>query len=190
MAAGSGWSEQPASGRPGHPVTGRAAPGRPLSRRTKILLLVVAAGTVAVYVWAFTLSTTKDRPDQLDTPTVSAAAGTACARLRSGLNALPPLPAAATTADRQGRISQQNGQVTDMVAAVRAVGQPALDKDVPATTWLRDWEALAAARSAYAAAGATGPFVPPTADGRPLPDRMGRIGVAACAVPPALLAAP
>lgn len=186
-AVGGGASRRPA---PPDRAAGRAAPGRPLSRRTKLLLLVVAAATVAVYVWSFTLSTTKDRPDQLDTKTVSTAAGAACARLRTGIAGLPALPPGAPTAERQERIREQNGQIDGLVAAVRAVGQPALDKDVPATAWLADWEALAAARSAYAAAGAAGPFSPPATEGRTLPDRMGRIGVAACTVPAALLASP
>lgn len=158
--------------------------------RTKVLLLLVAAFTVGVYVWSFALSTTKDRPDELDTAPVKTAAATACDRLRSGLAALPALPAGAPAADRTARVEEQDRQIAQLVTAVRAVGRRDLDRDLPATAWLADWEALASARQAYGAAGASGPFTPPIADGKPLPERMGRIGVPSCAVPAALLAPP
>ncbi len=160
------------------------------STRTALLLGVVAVATVGVYVTAFALDTTKDRPDTLDVEPVRGAASTACARLRADLDALPPLAPGASQPERLERLAVQNRSVRDLVTSVRAVGESALRKDVPAEQWLSDWTALADARLAYAAAGATGPFAPPVQDGRPITDRMGMVGVATCAVPQALTVAP
>lgn len=160
------------------------------TRRTGLLLAGVAAATIGVYVLAFVLSTTSDRQDTLDVGPVPAAASRACAELRVDLDALPPLGAGAPLADRLTRLAVQEEQVRELVAQVRTVGEPALRADVPAEQWLGDWEALAQARRAYAEAGAAGPFTPPVADGRPLPDRMGRVGLPACTVPPSLTTAP
>lgn len=158
--------------------------------RTAVLLTVVAAATVGVYVAAFSLSTTKDRPDTLDVQPVKGVAATACTRLRSDLDALPRLPPGAPLQDRLDRLAVQDHAIQALVTKVRAVGEPALRKDVPAEQWLADWTTLADARRSYAEAGATGPFVPPAADGHPLSQRMSAVGLAACAVPDALTVAP
>jgi len=160
------------------------------STRTALLLGVVAVATVGVYVTAFALDTTRDRPDTLDVGPVPGAAASACARLRVSLDALPPLAPGSPQADRLARLAVQDRAVRDLVTSVRAVGEPALLKDVPSEQWLSDWTALADARLAYTAAGATGPFSPPMQDGRPVTDRMGMVGVSACSVPQALTVAP
>lgn len=157
---------------------------------TTALLVLVGVATVGVYVSFFLLDTAKDRPDTLDVDPVRSVASTACTRLRADLDALPALPPTATTQERLDRLAVQDAAVRGLVQEVRAVGEPALRADVPAEQWLADWTTVADARRAYAEAGATGSFTAPSADGRPLADRMGRVGVPACAVPVALTVAP
>ncbi len=160
-------------------------------RRAAVVTVLALLAVVAVYVTAFVLDTTKDRPDTLDVEPVRSTAAAACTRLRTDLDALPPLATDAPAAARQERLAVQDRAITALVAQVRAVGRAALDADVPAEQWLGDWQALAAARQAYAAGGATGPFTPPLDDqGRPVTDRMGRVGVDACVVPRSLTLAP
>lgn len=160
------------------------------STRTAVLLVGVAVATVGVYVAMFSLDTTKDRPDTLDVAPVPGVAAAACSRLHTTLDPLPRLGPAAPLPARLDRLAVQDAAVRALVTQVRAVGAPALRKDVPAEQWLADWTTLADARKAYAAAGATGAFVPPAADGHPLTERMGAVGVSACTVPDALSAAP
>lgn len=159
-------------------------------RRTTVLVLVAAAATVGIYGSAFALSTTDDRPDHLDVDPVSSTASAACASLRADLDALPPLAPGAPPAERLDRLAVQDRAVRALVTTVRGVGQEALDADAPAEDWLADWERLAAARRAYAEAGAQGPFSQPVVDGRPLSDRMSGVGLDACRVPASLTAAP
>ena len=159
-------------------------------RRTALLLVAVGAATIGVYVVAFTLDTTRDRPDTLDVQPVKGVAQAACARLRTELDALSPLPAGTTLAQRQDRLAVQDRAVRALVTEVRAVGEPAQRKDVPAQTWLADWLTLADARQAYGAAGADGEFVPPSADGHPISERMSAVGIDTCVVPDALTVAP
>ena len=160
------------------------------SRRTALLLVAAAVATVGVYVAMFSLSTTDDRPDTLDVGPVPAAASSACARLRADLDALPPLAGDAPAAVRAERLLAQDRAVRLLVEQVRAVGPQALAADEPAVQWLSDWEALAQAQRTHATSGAGGPFTPPVQDGRPISDRMGRVGVPACVVPRALVVAP
>ena len=154
--------------------------------------LVVLAGvaTVGSYVGMVVLSTTRDRVDHLDVEPVKSVAAAACTELRTAVDALPPLPPTASAAERQARVAEQGRLVDRLVQQVRAVGPEALAEDVPAEEWLGDWAALQAARQSWADDGATGPLAVPVADGRPLPDRMGRVGVAACLVPTPLTTAP
>ena len=156
--------------------------------RTKVLLLGTGVFTIAVYVTAFALSTTKDRPDEFDSEALERATSSACASLRVDVDALPPLPAGAPEQARLGRLEEQDRLVRRFVAQVEAVGPAALDADVPGREWLGDWDRLADARQAYAAQGATGPFVVPMADGEPITRRMARVGVPACVVPNGLTA--
>jgi len=158
--------------------------------RTKALLVLVAAGTIAVYATAFALSTTNDRPDQIDTDAVVQVATDACIRLRLGVDSLPPPAPQAPLAARRDRVAEQSRLVARLVADVRAVGRPALDADVPTEQWLGDWTALAQAREAYVDGGAVGTFSVPVQDGRPISDRMDAIGVDACRVPDGLKASP
>ncbi len=160
------------------------------SRTSTLLLVAVGIATVGAYVTMFLLDTTRDRPDTLDLEPTRDAASVACTTLRTGLDNLPVLAPTASQADRLARLQVQQDAVAELVRTVRAVGPDALARDVPAEQWLADWAALAQAREAYAAAGATGPFSPPVADGRPISDRMTRIGVPACVVPQSLLVAP
>lgn len=157
---------------------------------TAVLLGLVAAATVGTYVFAFTLDTTKDRPDTLDVEPTKGVATSACNALQVGVSALPPLPDGAPAPARLERLAQQDALMRTLVSTVRAVGDEALGKDVPAREWLADWTALADARSAYAAAGATGTFTVPQEDGRAITERMDRIGIASCAVPSALTGTP
>lgn len=154
--------------------------------------LVVLAGvaTVGAYVGMFLLSTSRDRVDHLDVEPVRSTAAAACTQLRTDVDALPPLPPTASTPERQARVAEQGRIVDRLVEQVRAVGPAALAADVPAEEWLGDWVALRDARQEWADAGATGPVPAPQADGRPLTDRMGRVGVAPCLVPTGLTTAP
>ncbi|HEU0102123.1 MAG TPA: hypothetical protein VFR07_07345 [Mycobacteriales bacterium] len=160
------------------------------SARNTVLLLAAAAGTVAVYVSIFFIDTTRDNRATLDNEPVKGVATKACTALRLELDALPPLPADATEQQRQDRIAAQDRAVRTLIGTVQAVGEPALRKDVPAAEWLADWATLADARQAYAAAGAAGPFSVPVAEGRPLSDRMGAVGLPGCLVPVSLTTAP
>ena len=160
------------------------------STRSRLLLVLVAVATVGAYVVMFVLSTTSDAPDRLDVDPVPGAASRACTQLRADLDALPPLPAGATQSERQERLRVEDAAVRRLVDDVRRLGEPALRADLPAEDWLSDWTTLADARDAYAASGATGPFTPPLVEGRPVNERMGRIGLDACVVPTALTTAP
>lgn len=158
--------------------------------RTRLLLLLAGAATLAVYGAAFVLSTTRDRPDQIDTQAVERVATDACVRLRVAVDALPPLPAGADLAARGARVGEQQQLVQRLVSDVEAVGPAALDEDVPAREWLGDWQVLVQARRAYLDAGGTGPWSVPVLDGRVVSERMDGIGVDACKVPDGLKAAP
>jgi len=160
------------------------------STRTAVLLVGVAVATVGVYAAMFSLDTTKDRPDTLDVQPVKGVAAAACTRLHTTLDPLPRLAAAAPLQARLDRLAVQDAAVRALVTQVREVGEPALRKDVPAEQWLSDWTTLADVRRAYAAGGATGVFVSPSADGHALTERMGAVGISACKVPDALSAAP
>ncbi len=156
-------------------------------RTTALALVVVGVLTVAVYVVSFLLLTTDDRPDQLDTEPVVDVASQACSDLRVDVDALAPLPASATAAQREARVREQDRLVTRFLDQVRAVGDEALDADEPSREWLADWELLAQARRAVLAGGT---FVEPVLDGIPVSDRMERIGVEACRVPQGLTTPP
>lgn len=160
------------------------------STRTALLLVGVAIATVGAYAAMFSLDTTKDRPDTFDVPPVPAVVEAACTRLHTALDPLPRLGPSAPLQARLDRLALQDSAVRALIAQVRTVGEPALRKDVPAEQWLADWATLADARKAYGAAGASGAFVPPAADGHPLTERMGAVGISACRVPDALSAAP
>lgn len=160
------------------------------SRRTTVVLLVAGLATAGVYVAGFAFDTTRDRPDTLDVQPTKDVATQACTRMRLELDALPPLPAGASQQERRDRLAVQDRAVRELVDSVRALGEPVLRKDVPADAWLADWTLLADARTAYAAAGAQGPFVLPSPDGHPVTQRMNAIGVAPCVVPVPLTRAP
>ena len=87
-------------------------------------------------------------------------------------------------------MAEQGRLVERLVQQVRAVGPEALAADVPAEEWLGDWATLQSARQAWADAGATGSAPVPQADGRPLSDRMGMVGLDACLVPVPLTTTP
>lgn len=158
--------------------------------RTKVLLLGAAAATVGVYVGAFLLFTTDDRPDQIDTAAVEQVATDACIRLRVAVDAAPPLAAGAPLDARQARVGEQEQLVARLVSDVQSVGPQALDEDVPAREWLADWQVLVQARRAFLDAGGAGGWALPVLDGRVVSERMDGIGVDACRVPDALKAAP
>ena len=158
--------------------------------RTALLLVVVTVGTLGVYVGIFVIDTTKDRKDTLDVQPVKGVASKACTELRLDLDGLPPLPPDAAQQQRLDRIAAQDRAVRTLISTVRAVGERDLHKDVPSEQWLADWATLADARAAYAAAGATGPFTQPFADGHPLTERMSAVGLPACVVPVSLTIAP
>lgn len=164
--------------------------GRMPSRVVKVLVVLTGFATVGAYASMLLLSTTQDRPDHLDVEPVKGVAAAACTELRTAVDALPPLAPTASAADRRVRVEEQGRLVGRLVEQVRAVGPEALARDVPVQEWLGDWATLGSVRQAWAEAGATGPVPVPVAEGRPLADRMGRVGVASCRVPTALTTAP
>lgn len=159
------------------------------SVRTALLLTAVTIGTLGVYVGIFVIDTTRDNPATLDVSPVKGVAANACTQLRLELDALPPLPDDATAQQRRDRVAAQDAPVRTLISTVRALGPAALAKDVPAQEWLTDWATVADARQAWAAAGATGPFTAPAADGHPLAQRMGD-ALGDCVVPVQLTTAP
>ena len=152
----------------------------------KVLIVLAAAGTVAVYGGSVLLSATGDRQDTLDQRPVRDRASAACTALRLDVDAQQPLPEGAAPDARRARLAEQDRLVGRLVADVRGLGPAVLATDVPAEQWLADWEQLAAARRAYAAAGGRGEFALPVEDGRPITDRMDQVGVPACVVPTGL----
>lgn len=159
------------------------------SWKTAALLVAVSIGTVGVYVGIFVIDTTKDNPATLDNQPTKGVAARACTTLRLDLDGLPALPATASPQQRAARVATENQAVDRLVSTVRALGEATLRKDVPADQWLGDWTTLAAARTAYAAAGSVGPFTPPIVDGHPLTERMGN-ALPDCVVPVSLTVAP
>ena len=159
-----------------------------MSFRFRATLVAVVAFTAAVYGGSLALSLTRDAPSTFDTDAVRGRAATACTALRTGIDALPPLAADAGPAQRSARLGEQERLVARLVADVRALGSEVLAADEPAEQWLRDWEALVAARRAQLSAG--GAFAVPQENGRPLTSRMSEVGVPACRVPTPLTVAP
>ena len=160
------------------------------STLNKVLIVVAAVGTLGVYGGSVVLASTGDAQDTLDDRPVRDRASAACTALRLDVDAEPPLPPSATREARLARLAEQDRLIARLVADVRGLGQPALAEDVPAEQWLADWEQLAAARRAYAQAGAQGGFTVPVENGQPLTYRMDRIGVPACLVPTGLTIGP
>jgi hypothetical protein len=156
---------------------------------TAVLLGAVAAATVAIYAGSVFL-TTRDQETRLDSDTVTAAAKSACTSLRTDLEAMPVLPPGSAPPVRQERLVAQAARVREFVAAVEAVGGKALDADRPSRAWLADWEALAAAREAYARDEPTAAFQVPLVAGEPLTRRMSEVGLPECVVPEVLSATP
>lgn len=154
------------------------------------MLLLTMVGVLAVYLASFLLSTTSDRPDQLDSEALREVAAPACRALRTELNALPTLPSDATLEQRRDRVAEQEQLVGHFVEQIRLVGDAALDDDQPARAWLKDWETLVQIRQDYAGAGFVGEFIIPIEDGQPITRRMTDIGVDACQVPQGLIDAP
>lgn len=161
----------------------------PVRNRTRALLLVALAVTIAVYVTAFLISTTRDRPDQIDTEALVDVVNAACIDLRTEVDAQPALPPGAGPKARRERVDEQGRVIAAFLDQVRTAGEPVLDADVPARAWLADWEALQTARETWAER-ATGAFTVPVVDERALDSRIESIGVDACVVPEALTVAP
>jgi hypothetical protein len=109
-------------------------------------LLVGAAWSIGPFVFEG-----RDDPKSLDSRPVRKEALAACEEMRDRL----------ATADVP---ESENGAVEAMVARLRRLGSETLAKDVPAESWLADWEQVVAARRAGA------PF--PRADGAPIHRRM------------------
>lgn len=159
------------------------------SIRSALLLTAVTVGTLGVYVGIFVLDTTKDDPATLDVQPVKGVAEKACTELRLELDALPPLPADATVQQRRDRVAVQDRSVSTMISTVQAVGPSDLAADTGAQEWLADWRTLADAGTAWAGAGATGPYPAPAADGHLITERMNS-AVEGCVVPVQLTTAP
>jgi len=153
---------------------------------SKVLVVLAAVGTLAVYGGSVVLSTTGDRQDTFDTAPVRDRASAACTALRLEVDAQQPLPDGAAQDLRLARLTEQDALVSRLVADLRGLGPAVLAADPPAEQWLADWEQLAAARRAYAGTGARGTFTVPVEDGLPITDRMDRVGVPACVVPTGL----
>lgn len=77
----------------------------------------------------------RDHAESLDSRAVREAALAACTEMRARL-------------ESAGQAETENRAVEDMVARIRRLGPEALRKDVPAESWLEDWERLVAARRA------------------------------------------
>jgi len=119
--------------------------------------LGIVSTLVVAALWAIGPYFTDDRDfaEGIDSHAVRDAALPACEELRAAI---------ATGAG----FEEQNRAVEAMVARIRAVGPEALRHDIPSESWLRDWEALVAARRA-----AGGPdYEVPKVDGDRITRRM------------------
>jgi hypothetical protein len=129
-----------------------------------------------MFVFGLYVYTTGDNPEFLDDQ-VSVRADAACAHLDTALRSLPPLPSTATDRARAARLDDQVVLMQALVTDMRGLPASVLRHDDPAEGWLRDWEALADARSQYAdqlklgTSGAT-MHEPQTSDGFPISGRM------------------
>lgn len=124
------------------------------------------------------LATDHDRPELIDDLVVAEAAESACATMTREVRTV--------AADPVQAIRDRNDAVIAMIDAVRAVGEDHVADDRPTELWLADWRALVDARSRYAddlAAGRDPRWVVPVADGQPVTERLGTVGLD-CAVPP------
>ncbi|MEH1165303.1 hypothetical protein V6V47_07940 [Micromonospora sp. CPCC 205539] len=180
------------------PATAHPRPGRQGRGGTVAWIVVgativgvLALGCVGVSVAGFWMYANHDRIELIDSPQVSEVAERACASMRATVVATAVSPGA-TPAARVRSLREQDTAVTAMVAQVRSLGSDRLRDDLPTTDWLTDWESLVAARERYAdalSAGGDPHFEVPTADGRPIVDRMNRVGLT-CEVPPQLVDLP
>lgn len=153
-----------------------------------VLVVVIAVGGIVVSCAGLWMYANHDRLELIDNPPVSEVAESACATMRATVAAKAAPPGAPVDA-RARSIREQNAAVTAMVAQVRDLGRDLLADDRPTDAWLADWETLVGARERYAAdlvAGRRPHFVVPTADGRPLTERMNSVGLT-CDVPPQLI---
>lgn len=172
-------------------------PERLTNRRTRRQRWVLGFATVAVaavlagflipWLVGFWRYANHDSLGLVDDPQLSSTAENACATMTEAVRqaAAPPK---ASNAVRARAIREQNAAVSAMIATIRGLGAERLDNDHPMPGWLADWQTLVdqRARSADALAqNRSAPFVVPTADGRPITDRMNEIGLD-CTVPPVL----
>lgn len=128
-------------------------------------------------------------PQTFDDPLVRNTADLACAALADDLERIPRAPLGAPVQRRRAAIDAENVAVERLVDRMRALGPERLAADPPADQWIADWEALRAARAAYAGALGSGDEalfdVPRDHRGRGVQVRMGETG--ACGVPFRLL---
>ena len=133
-------------------------------------MLVAAVVVVPLALLAYGLSVYAghDRIELIDLPEVQAAAEAGCADVEATLSRDHESRAAAVAAG--------NAAIEGLISRVRALGTRTLEDDLPAQSWLRDWEALAASRSELGRRLAGDPAaqlqVPQTEDGRPITGRM------------------
>ena len=157
------------------------------SRAVWTILVTAAAAVVGWWLWGLWVYAQHDRIDQIDAPAVVDVADEACARLTTTVQRIDNPTLSLRDADR---FRAQSAAIADLVETIRQhVGEDQLHDDRPSLAWLDDWENLAQ-RAAAAAdsldAGLTLDPGVPLVDGKPITDRMNRVGLT-CQVSPALI---
>jgi hypothetical protein len=153
-----------------------------------VMSVLVALGLVTVTLTELWRYANKDRPELIDHPVVVRTSNAACLVMRKSVHGVAPPPEAPIRV-RVSAIRAQNQAVLGMLEQIRRVGPERMQRDVPLTTWMADWEQLVRARETYAAALAAGhqqPLkLPADRTGQPIIARMNRVGLD-CTVPPEL----
>jgi hypothetical protein len=153
--------------------------------------VAVVVAAVLVYValsklWSFANA---DDPDVVEQGAIARMASSACAKMRDSA-AAAAVPTTAPVPRRVGAINAQNDAVTELITAMKTLGDERLEADQPAAQWVEDWQRLVTARDAYARSLASGkpkPMTLPTIDGKTLVQRLNNVGLN-CRVPQVLLA--
>ena len=131
-----------------------------------LALVLLAVATMTIF--GFLAYVGHDRPELFDTTVVAERTEAACARLEMELMS-PAGPA-------PQQVQAGNRAIDALIRDVRALGDPALEDDLPAVDWLGDWASLRDAGADLVRRLATDPAakiaLPQTEDGFPVTKRM------------------
>lgn len=168
-------------------------PPPPISRRWVWAPIAAVAVAVTVGVGLIVggvIITGKDFPGMIQDDRLVSAITRECDIMTRTVESMP---ITGTPAEQADAISDQNKAIANMLAAIREVGDDTLRADPPTNTWLDDWDALIAAREAFAEQRRNGYDtdlrIPRDPHGDQIDKRMDEVWLTtpACEVPEALL---